>query len=184
MMEGRLDSEKYQTGPSRCAKTSSPPAWVRWIKRPGTQYIATLSGITSARLVLFDAGVNGKFMAEFSPLQDTILDAGGALVAALGFPVRDRHHLHRTELSELSCVMNKGVMYIVHHNHKPAIIPKDNNPRPIHLHPAHLHRRPDLCSCRGLSVMPGVQGRKVVPGRHRQRAQLDFRIKDAGYEHR
>ena len=132
MMEGRLDSEKYQTGLSLC-ENFIPTRLGSLIKRPGTQYIATLSGITSARLVLFDAGVNGKFMAEFSPLKIRFWTQAGALVQHSGSPFEIVTTYTATELSELSCVMNKGVMYIVHHSHKPAIIQKTTTPAPFTL---------------------------------------------------
>jgi hypothetical protein len=125
MMEGRLDSEKYQTGLSVC-ENFIPTRLGSLVKRPGTRYVATLAGITNARLVLFDAGVNGKFMAEFSPLKIRFWTQAGALVMHAGSPFGIVTTYASAELSELSCVMNKGVMYIVHHNHKPAMISLDS----------------------------------------------------------
>jgi len=56
MMEGRVDSARYQTGVAIC-ENFIPSRQGPLVKRKGTRFIAKLSGATAARLALFDAGV-------------------------------------------------------------------------------------------------------------------------------
>lgn len=122
MMEGRIDSIKYQTGLAVC-ENFVPIRLGSLVKRPGTRYLATLASTTTARLVLFDAGNNGKYMAEFTPLLIRFWTMEGTMVEHPEGTVFTLVTTYtKDELPQLSCVMNKGVMYIVHHNHKPAII--------------------------------------------------------------
>ena len=126
MMEGRIDSVKYQTGLDIC-ENFIPIRLGSLVKRPGTRYIATLDSTTTARLVLFDAGNNGKYMVEFSPLLIRFWTEAGILVehpTDTVFTIATTYT--KEEIPELSCVMNKGVMYIVHHSHKPAVIKQDD----------------------------------------------------------
>jgi hypothetical protein len=122
MMEGRVDSAKYLTGLSIC-ENFIPLRLGNLVKRPGTRYVSTLSSTTTARLVLFDAGSNGKYVAEFSPLLVRFWNQDGSLVE---YPSGTVYSIvtpyAEDELSDLSCVMNKGVMYVVHHSHRPATI--------------------------------------------------------------
>lgn len=131
MMEGRLDSERYQTGLAVC-ENFIPTRLGALIKRPGTRYVATLVGITDARMVLFDAGSSGRYMVELSDCLMRFWDHDGDIVEYQGAPFTLATTYKEAELAQLSCVMNKGVMYIVHHSHKPAALELDD-PAPFKL---------------------------------------------------
>lgn len=126
-MEGRIDSERYKTGLSIC-ENFIPTRLGSLIKRPGTRYVAKLDdGVGDARLAMFDAGYDGKFMVEFTEYKARFWTDYGTIVKDQGNDVFELVTPYSVaEIHELSCQMNKSVMYIVHHNHPPAIIEQDS----------------------------------------------------------
>lgn len=124
MMDGRIDSIKYQTGLAVC-ENFIPTRQGSLVKRNGTKYIATLSGITAARLALFDAGTDGRFIVEFTPLKMRFWTETGEVIQHSGSDFEIVTTYTENELDEISCVMNKGTMYLVHRNHKPATLVQD-----------------------------------------------------------
>ena len=130
MMDG-VDSAKYQTGVAIC-ENFIPSRQGPLIKRQGTKFVGILEEISSARLALFDAGVNGRFIVEFTDKlirfwnEDmTLVESGGAAFEIVSTYLA-------TELDQLSCLMNKGTMYIVHHQHRPAKIEMGSLPHLLH----------------------------------------------------
>ncbi|MBN2861272.1 MAG: hypothetical protein JXK93_13485 [Sphaerochaetaceae bacterium] len=122
MMDGRIDSPKYLTGLAVC-ENFIPSSQGPLIKRAGTKYIGKLaSSVDSARLALFEAGVNGRFIVEFTDLLIRFWTEDGDLVQSGESPLTIVSTYTESEISDLSCVMNKGVMYIVHPDHQPAKI--------------------------------------------------------------
>lgn len=121
-MGGRIDSPRYQTGLETC-ENFIPTRFGALVKRPGTLYVGTLGHALKleVKLSLFDAGVDGKFIIEFTHEQVRIWTDEGELVEdGFGDPLEIASPYQKSEIARLSCVMNKGVMYIVHPNHKPA----------------------------------------------------------------
>lgn len=127
MMEGRVDSPRYQTAVAKC-ENFIPSRQGPLIKRSGTKYIAKLTGITAARLALFDAGVDGRFIAEFTNNKVRFWTEAGALVESGGSTFEIITTYTAAQLDDLSCVMNKGTMYIVHPAHQPAKITMGTTP--------------------------------------------------------
>lgn len=121
MMDGRLDSAKYQTGLAVC-ENFIPTRLGGLVKREGTKYIGTLTGITHARLALFDAGSAGRWIVEFTPLKVRFWTEDGNLVQDGGTDFEITTAYTAAQLNEISCVMNKSIMYIVHKDHKPATL--------------------------------------------------------------
>ena len=127
MMHGRVDNARYQTGVAVC-ENFIPSRLGPLIKRPGTKFISKLSGVTSARLALFDAGVEGRFIVEFTALKARFWNEDGTLIQSGGSTFEIVTTYTAAQLDELSCIMNKGTMYIVHHEHKPAKITMGTTP--------------------------------------------------------
>ncbi len=126
-MDGRVDSAKYQTGVAIC-ENFIPSRQGPLIKRPGTKFIGVLSGISTAHLALFDAGVDGRFIVEFTNTLIRFWNEDGTLVESGGSTLEIVSTYLEAELSKISCVMNKGTMYVVHPNHTPAKIEMGTTP--------------------------------------------------------
>ncbi len=76
------------------------------------------------------------------------------------------HHVHCSWQSQAS-------------NHQAGICKRS----PVRSGRVHIHRRTPVQRFRGLSYLPVLQGRKMVPCRNRQRAQCDIRFKNTGCDH-
>lgn len=128
MLEGRLDSVKYQTGLRLCQNVL-PTIYGALVKRPGTRYLASIGSlITKARIVLFDGGDDNRYIVEFTNNKLRFFAMDGSLVLHLGATYEIATTYTDVQLDELSCVMNKGVLYIVHPSHKPAKLEKTSTP--------------------------------------------------------
>ena len=129
MLEGRLDSVKYQTGLRLCQNVL-PTIYGALVKRPGTRYLASMGSlITKARIVLFDGGDDNRLHRGIHQQQGC-----GSMqwtvhwYCTLDPPMRLQQPTPMHSLDDLSCVMNKGVLYIVHPSHKPAKAGKYSTP--------------------------------------------------------
>lgn len=131
MLEGRLDSSMYQTGLAVC-ENFIPTMYGSLIKRPGSALKGIIGSVPKARIVLFDAGsAAGRFMVEFSNNLMRFWTDEGALVAVAGTTFSIATTYTEAQVDDLSCVVNKGVMYIVHPSHKPAKLTIGASPTPF-----------------------------------------------------
>lgn len=128
MMHGRVDSPKYLTGVAVC-ENFIPSRQGPMIKRAGTKYVAKLDQTEVAKLALFDAGVDGRFIVEFTnELMRFWTEDGQLVLDAAENPFTIITPYVSDDLDKLSCVMNKGVMYIVHRNYQPAKVEMGSSP--------------------------------------------------------
>ena len=118
---GRSDLERYDKGLELCRNAIPNPLGCVY-KRHGTKYLATLPSSTTAALAVFDAGTHGRFVVEFTNLLVRFWTDSGTLVQYNSADFSIVSAYASSELSTIRTTMNKGIMYIVHGNHKPATI--------------------------------------------------------------
>ena len=118
---GRSDLERYDKGLELCRNAIPNPLGCVY-KRHGTKYLATLPSSTTAALAVFDAGTHGRFVVEFTNLLIRFWTDSGTLVQYNSADFSIVSAYASSELSTIRTTMNKGIMYIVHGNHKPATI--------------------------------------------------------------
>ncbi|MGX8679176.1 MAG: hypothetical protein ACQGQO_08750 [Sphaerochaetaceae bacterium] len=118
---GRSDLERYNKGLELCRNAIPNPLGCVY-KRHGTKYLATLPSGTTAALAIFDAGNHGRYVVEFTNLLIRFWTDSGMLVQYNSADFSIVSAYASSELSTIRTTMNKGIMYIVHGNHKPATI--------------------------------------------------------------
>jgi len=121
LMEGRVDSARYQTGLSLC-ENFLPIRQGGLKRRPGTHYAGNTKSDAQAILVPFLTSTGTYYIFEFTNLlvrfweADYTLKMTGETVDSLVTPYT------LAQLPYVKFAVNKGVMWIVHPSHAPRTI--------------------------------------------------------------
>lgn len=118
LLEGRVDSPRYQTGLRTC-QNFIPLKTGGLRKRPGTHYIGGTKNGAKARLISI-MGTDGKYyVLEFTATVCRIWDDNFSLVGA---PTEITTPYNATQVFEFKYAVMKGVIWIVHPAHAPRTI--------------------------------------------------------------
>lgn len=121
LLEGRLDTARYQTGLSLC-ENFLPIRQGGLKRRPGTKYAGNTASNAKSYLVPFLTAAGVYYIFEFSNLlvrfweADYTLKITGETIDTLVLPYT------LAQLPYVKFAVNKGVMWIVHPSHAPRTI--------------------------------------------------------------
>lgn len=118
LLEGRIDSPRYQTGLRLC-QNYLPMRQGGLRKRPGTMYAGAPAA--KARLIEFHASDGNQYVIELSNLKARIWTPAYALVGG-GTPTEITTPWTTAQLDGLKYAAMNGVLWIVHPSHAPRTI--------------------------------------------------------------
>ena len=113
LMEGRVDSPRYQTGLRLC-QNMLPDRKGCLKKRPGTYYAGTTYSSTKARLIEMNGTDGLPYIVELTPTRARVWDSTHSMVATVtGLPYS------ASDLPDIKYASQSGVLYLVHHSYPP-----------------------------------------------------------------
>jgi len=118
LLEGRIDSPRYQTGLRTC-ENFIPMKTGGLRKRPGTHYAGQTKSGAKARLIDMIATDGNYYVLEFTNAKCRIWNNSFALVGA---PTELTTPYNATETFEFKYAVMKGVLWIVHPTYAPRTI--------------------------------------------------------------
>ena len=121
MMDGRIDSGRYQTGLSLC-ENFLPTRQGGLKRRPGSRYAGNTKSNAVARLANYQAIGGDYYELEFTNLKLRIWKQDKTLVQSGGSPAEVTTPYTTAQLFGIKLAVVKGVVYLVHPSHPPATI--------------------------------------------------------------